>query len=580
MLKTHVISLLALLAAAPLGAVTYRVPLDQPDVAAALAVAQDGDTVAVAASFVVPGGLVVPGRDLALLGGWDDAFTAVVGRTAVAGTAATAAVQLAPPVTGSPLLAGFDITGGGGAARTAPVAGRYGGGLLVEGGSPMLRDLSIVGAEAGTLAEFGAGGGLALLDSEAAVENVTVSGCRAVWGGGIYVNGGAPAIRDAVIADNTCRAAGGPEEARGAGVAVHLGDLVIETTEIRGGRGAVRGGGLSWLGTRGRVLEVRDCEIADNEMDLDGAGLYAEGGAVTLTGGRFLANVPSPDAPYTSGGGAYLTGARATIDGVTFAANRADAGGGVTVNTAPQADVRDAVFLANEATLFGAALNYQSNDAGEIRGNTVAGNVGAPDQGVVNVVNSSPDLALNLVAHNTGGGLALAGGALAPTCNDVFGNTGAAWSGLADPTGQNGNFAVDPLFCDLAGGDVTLAADSPCLDAAGCGLVGALGEGCGGEVDVADLAAVGLAVSAYPNPFNPAVTLRARLEIGGAVRLTVHDLRGRLVRVLAEGDRPAGWFEARWNGRDDTGRGVGSGVYVYRITTANGVGSGRLTLVP
>ena len=41
------------------------------------------------------------------------------------------------------------VTGGGGAGRSAPVAGRYGGGVLVEGGAPVLRDLSIEDAAAG-----------------------------------------------------------------------------------------------------------------------------------------------------------------------------------------------------------------------------------------------------------------------------------------------------------------------------------------------------------------------------------------------------------------------------------------------
>jgi hypothetical protein len=56
---------------------------------------------------------------------------------------------------------------------------------------------------------------------------------------------------------------------------------------------------------------------------------------------------------------------------------------------------------------------------------------------------------------------------------------------MADPTGTNGNFSLDPMFCSLFTLDVRLASTSPCTAAnspAGCGLVGALDVGCDGSV--------------------------------------------------------------------------------------------------
>jgi hypothetical protein len=68
-------------------------------------------------------------------------------------------------------------------------------------------------------------------------------------------------------------------------------------------------------------------------------------------------------------------------------------------------------------------------------------------------------------------------------CNNVWDVAEAVWAGIPDPTGIDGNTSVDPLFCDPAAGDYTLAANSPCLpgqhpDGYDCGLIGALGEGC------------------------------------------------------------------------------------------------------
>ncbi len=66
------------------------------------------------------------------------------------------------------------------------------------------------------------------------------------------------------------------------------------------------------------------------------------------------------------------------------------------------------------------------------------------------------------------------------SCNDVWGNPGGEYGGACgDPTGTNGNISVDPLFCDFENGDYRLGCDSPCLNAPGCGQVGALGAGCG-----------------------------------------------------------------------------------------------------
>jgi photosystem II stability/assembly factor-like uncharacterized protein len=68
-----------------------------------------------------------------------------------------------------------------------------------------------------------------------------------------------------------------------------------------------------------------------------------------------------------------------------------------------------------------------------------------------------------------------------------------------------------------------------------------------------------------PNPFNPETTIRYSLPRATQVRLYVYDVSGRLVRRLEEGMEPAGERAVTWNGRDDRGTPVGSGVYIYRL---------------
>ena len=71
----------------------------------------------------------------------------------------------------------------------------------------------------------------------------------------------------------------------------------------------------------------------------------------------------------------------------------------------------------------------------------------------------------------------------------------------------------------------------------------------------------------HPNPFNPSTTISFQLPGGAATRITlkVYDLRGKVVRTLIDDVREPGVHTAFWDGRDDSGRGVASGVYLYRL---------------
>jgi hypothetical protein len=86
------------------------------------------------------------------------------------------------------------------------------------------------------------------------------------------------------------------------------------------------------------------------------------------------------------------------------------------------------------------------------------------------------------------------------------------------------------------------------------------------------------ALAAAPNPFNPATTIHFRTVEPGAAAVRVYDTRGALVRTLARQWYPDGMHETRWDGRDEGGASVASGIYFARIETANG-GSDRLKLI-
>jgi hypothetical protein len=90
--------------------------------------------------------------------------------------------------------------------------------------------------------------------------------------------------------------------------------------------------------------------------------------------------------------------------------------------------------------------------------------------------------------------------------------------------------------------------------------------------------ALGLANA--PNPFNPRTTIRFTLGEPAAVTLGVYDVSGRLVNELVAGEtRSAGAHEVAWDGRDDAGRAVASGVYLCRLEAGGLIQVRRMVLI-
>ncbi len=69
----------------------------------------------------------------------------------------------------------------------------------------------------------------------------------------------------------------------------------------------------------------------------------------------------------------------------------------------------------------------------------------------------------------------------------------------------------------------------------------------------------------YPNPFNPTTTIQFGLPQKSEVSLRIYDITGKLVKILVNEKKDAGYHSIIWNGMDDAGREVASGVYFYKI---------------
>jgi len=167
-----------------------------------------------------------------------------------------------------------------------------------------------------------------------------------------------------------------------------------------------------------------------------------------------------------------------------------------------------------------------------------------------------------------------------------------------------GNLSLPPAFLDI--GDFpdgfALADSSPCIAAGD-------GDSCPGEdmngaarpdppatppdlgcfesprgsasgVSVMEVPTGGLPVlGLHPNPANPRSEALVLLDRDSRLRLSLHDMSGRLVRGLWSGRLSAGSHRFVWDGRDDAGREVSSGVYLMRAATEAGQRSRKLVLL-
>ncbi|MBD3221292.1 hypothetical protein GF314_08605 [bacterium] len=94
----------------------------------------------------------------------------------------------------------------------------------------------------------------------------------------------------------------------------------------------------------------------------------------------------------------------------------------------------------------------------------------------------------------------------------------------------------------------------------------------------AELAAPMLAATNHPNPFNPRTTISYELRAGATVSLEINDVRGRRVATMRHEARPPGRHAFVWDGTDQRGRPVASGVYVYTVRAGDVTAQGKMLL--
>jgi parallel beta-helix repeat protein len=478
------------------------------------------------------------------------------------------------------VLTGFTITGG---------YAYDGGGILCKDySSPTITNNVIVNNVA-----FENGGGIACMRDESSPVirgNVITGNSTESWslgeGGGIYCERSYATIVDNTILGNTSHKGGGidcsgsyysPEKT-----------LLVEGNTITQNRADV-GGGIS-VGSSCPV--IRGNFIEDNSADSEGGGIW------------------SYASPYMEVMNNYIL------------SNTADGnGGGISFWDNSPEKIANNIFFGNVAANGGGGVYCEDESSPTMRNNTFVLNYASMGGGIYCTGHCSPALVNSILWYDSPQEIVFDGSGIPNTITISYsdlqgGRSAIVTNGNGYVEWLEGNIDTDPLFRDTFLADFHLksvqcgfSADSPCIDAgdpaiadslldcahglgtyrSDMGAYGGRGQGpplsiAGGRRNPATppLPKSFTLFQNYPNPFNPSTTIGYSIPDGTEtlrVRLFVYDIRGRLVRMLADNRHGLGHFQVHWDGRDARGRPVASGVYLYRVETDDFASTRKMLLI-
>lgn len=574
-------------------AVLY-VPDNYVTIQEAIAAAEDGFTV-----------IVRPGEyhehDIDFLGkaitvqSTDPVDSAVVATTIVDGDSMGSVFLFQSGENSTSKLAGFTIRGGlaetGAGIRcassptimhniiTSNHATVEGGGISCDSSSaPIISDNNII-----TNSAVNQGGGISCRSSRSTISNNTIARNSTVhiddnyrpFGGGIAcTDGDSSIISNNTISENVVI---GRAHARGGGIGClfdsspFISDNLIignsaQSLEVLG---AGYGGGIACYESSptiwNNVITANTTEVVTfiGEEIAEDRTLSGTGG-----GGGVLCQFSSPD-----------------IKGNVIMKNRAPEGAGIMVNRESSPVIQNNTITRNTGDNIAGGILCSVNSTATVI-NTILWNNYAP---------SGPELYIGTTTYPS---------TLTIRYSDVEGGEESVFIREGNTlVWEDGMIEVDPLFKDPEMDDYHLMAvgcgdslDSPCIDTGdpaivdsridcGWGLgtilsdMGAYGGIDSIQVGIGDHGDEGgiprsLSLSQnYPNPFNPSTTIAFDIPgmsgVKQSVSLTIYDLRGRRVRSLLDSTIEPGIHQVHWNGLNDRGERVSSGIYLYTLRAAD-----------
>ncbi len=623
------VSLLVIAAGSTAFAKTINVPGDKPTIQKAIDAAVNGDVVLVAKGTYREN-LNFKGKAITVES-TNPTDPAVVRATIIDGGQNGSVVTFKSGEQATSVLTGFTLTNGSGTAVYDKKNKDYyyeGGGAYCCKSSPTLthNTISQNSASGDQYGDGGDGGGVYCYQSSPTLTNNTISGNSTHdYGGGVDCeSNSSPALTHNTLSGNTATVDGGGVSCLSSSPTLTHNTLSRNTAKNGGGvcclsssptlthntithNSAGYGGGV-W-GTGASSLALTDNTISGNKATYYGGGVSCNQPA-TISNNTISGNTAG-----WSGGGVDCESSSLALSNDTISGNSAgNWGGGVyySFNNACLPTLTNNTLNGNSASCGGGVCCYQSSPA--LTNNTLSGNSAAKGGGVYCISSSSPVINNTTIAFNTkGGGLyvdvtqfpAYPSSPVITYC-DLYGNTGGNYVNWPKQTGHSGNISQDPLFANAAGGDfhekskggrwdpttktwVVDTVHSPCIDAGDpTSAFDKEPKPNGGRINMGDYGDTRQASKAAPAGSSGQISLTAtaaaatgsglaqitvNLTAAAAVQVSILNVAGREVAVLAPQDLPEGLSILLWDGRSTSGTKAPAGRYLVRATARGEDGS-------
>ncbi len=324
------------------------------------------------------------------------------------------------------------------------------------------------------------------------------------------------------------------------------------------------------------------------------------------------------------GGGLFCWNSHPQVENCTFRGNDCVYDGGAVYLYFSNGDFSRCEFSDNTTGYYGAAVccetsystfeyclmngNIAQSQAGGLRANfseinltncTITANSTAGWGGALYLVYTTANITNCIIWNNPGYG--------GEIYLDIQGFANVNYSNVNGSFSGANNLNTNPLFVDPINRDFHLSATSPCIDAGTAFFT--LGNDTLVNLDSSQYAGSAPDMGAfeygmptnlrqlpegslqafelyrnYPNPFNPVTHIGFRIPdlskgAGGFVELKIYDLLGREIKTLVNTRLLPGSYTVIWDGRDNEGRAVASGAYLYRLTAGKYTATKKMMLL-
>ena len=551
-MKVMMILVLCLLSAG-LGAVTINVPDDYATIQGAIDVAVDGDSVLVAPGTYYEN-INFNGKGIMVCSWYATTVdTSYISQTVIDGNQSGSVVLFESQENILSLLSGFTLTNGSGSIILNGYDTAGGGIFIQDGSNPRLRNLIIINNHSGY------GGGICVNQSNPIMTDLKVCNNQGIMNaGGIYLGGAGGYISNVIIRNNSSCSSGGGVSINNSNTVID--SLIVENNSANGNGGGVSINGYSFIAP----LVISNLTVRNNAAN-DGGGIYIHDGMIILEDSVIRDN----QATHWGGGIACEPNFGITLNNLEISGNSAPEGAAILVNHFT--DIYNCTITDNQGN---SSIYLYFGITSKILNTIIF------DNGIDNEIYLNNEESRVYMAYSC-----LEGG------EDAISGNGLYYL-------EEGNIFCDPCLENPAGQDYSLNVNSPCIDSGtdfyrwfdwtdyyyegnyygispdmGCYEYGMV------ETDEVVIENEKLKIENYPNPFNPETQIAFNLPEAGQVRLAVYNLKGQLVKVLADEALPAGDNCIVWNGRNENGRMVSSGVYLVRLNSCNEIVSKKIMLI-